>query len=183
MLSEDKSQTCSQQIILSGHKLLLITFISNFFYYLFIYFYILALTRVVLTPSTIQWLWSCSVCLSILKASREPWLACFYLERQTNFELPLIIGINFHSNIDLTGSCILILVDLRRSNNQVEPSPVDCGGSWLKERLESICTSKRWQPLMIGSVLAQHVGRVSLKALCDSSLIGLLRSPSAVKCY
>ena len=119
----------------------------------------------------------------ILKAPGEPRLPCFYLETQTNFEPPLIMGIHFHSNIDLTGSCILIAVDLRQSNNQVEPSPVDCIGSRLKERLESICTSKRWQPLMIGSVLAQHVGHVSLKALCDSSLIGLLRSLGAAKCY
>lgn len=92
----------------------------------------------------------------------------------------LIIGIHFHSNIDLTSSCILILIDLRQTYNQAEPSPVDC--SWLKERLESICTSKSLQRLMIGSVLAQYVGRVSLKALCDSSLIGLLHSLGAVKC-
>lgn len=76
-----------------------------------------------------------------------------------------------------------MLVGLRRANNQVEPSPVDCGGSSLKERLESICTSKPRQPLMIGSVLAQHVGHVSLKALCDSSLIGLLHSLCALTCY
>lgn len=124
-----------------------------------------------------------SFCLSldILKAWRERWLSCFYLERQTNCERPLITGINFHTNIDLTGSCVLILVDLRETNNQVELSPVDCSRGWLKERLESICTSKRWQPLMIGSVLAQHVGHVSLKALCDSSLIGLLRFPQCSK--
>lgn len=146
-------------------------------------FFLLHGSSKTLTLCPIQFLLSCSVCLSILKASREPWLTSFYLERQTNFELPLIIGIHFHSNMDLTGSCVLILVDLRPTNNQVEPSPVDCCGSWLKERLESICTSKWWQPLMIGSVLAQHVGHVSLKALCDSSLIGLLRSLSAVKCY
>jgi len=85
--------------------------------------------------------------------------------------------------MDLTGSGVLILVDLRQTNNQVEPSPVDCSGSWLKERLESVCASKRWQLLMIGSVLAQHVGHVTLKAMCDSSLIGLLHSPSTVICY
>lgn len=131
------------------------------------------------TSCPIHCLWSCSVCLSILKSTK----ACmfFYPERQTNFGPPLIVGIHFHSGMDLTGSCILIPVDLRQTGNQVKPSPVDCGGSSLKERLESICTSKRWQPLMIGLVLAQHVGHVSLKALYDSSLIGLLRSLSAVK--
>lgn len=64
--------------------------------------------------------------VSTLKTSHDvETLFFFYLRDGDRAITPLIIRVHFIPVEDPTGSSILILVGLKRTNNEVEPSPVD----------------------------------------------------------